>query len=399
MKLWIINFGKAWGVLRREGWWRGGKRILEGAWNLVPKRLSGDILIVSSGIGDSARYRGQHVAEELRLRGFRVAVTTQYNPLLSWYARSFSVFIFHRTLFSGKVKTLFLVAKSLRKTLIFETDDLVYDPEYITQTDLYQKMNTLEKKLYEHGVGGEILADPYVTVATTTTAFLADKLREKGKTVFVVPNKLSEEDLVWAEAALQKKQEVRSKKQEGEKGIRIGYLSGTPSHNKDFATISDALIELFEKYPSMRLVLAGPLDTEDRLQAYADRIDRLPFVPRQELFGNIASLDINLAPLEIGNPFCESKSELKFFEAGIVEVPTVAAATRTFSEAITDGVDGFVASSTDEWVGKIGRLIEDSELRQRISRAARETALEHYTTTNAKNEVYYEYLRSVLKKK
>ncbi len=121
-------------------------------------------------------------------------------------------------------------------------------------------------------------------------------------------------------------------------------------------------------------------------------------MPRRELFANIASLDINLAPLEIGNPFCESKSELKFFEAGIVSVPTVATATRTFREAIADGTDGFVASSTDEWVEKVGALIADSELRVRLGRAARETALEEYTNANAKNEAYYEFLRSILKK-
>jgi glycosyltransferase involved in cell wall biosynthesis len=130
-----------------------------------------------------------------------------------------------------------------------------------------------------------------------------------------------------------------------------------------------------------------------------DRVERLPFVPRRALFGNIASLDINLAPLEIDNPFCESKSELKFFEAGVVGVPTVAAATRTFCEAITDETDGFVAATTDEWVEKIGRLIADSKLRARMGQAARETALDKYTNANAKNETYYAYLRSVLKGK
>ncbi len=256
--------------------------------------------------------------------------------------------------------------------------------------DYWREMNALERKLYEHGVGGEILADPYVTVATTTTSFLADKLREKGKAVYIVPNRLSAEDVEWSHVVSPRV---------SDDVVRVGYLSGTPSHNRDFATLTDALIALFEKYPSMRLVLAGPLDTEDRLQAYRDRIDRLPFVPRRELFGNIASLDINLAPLEIGNPFCESKSELKFFEAGIVSVPTVAAATRTFREAIQDGTDGFVASGTDEWVEKIGALIADPALRARIGRAARETALEEYTNANAKNDAYYEYLRSVLKKR
>lgn len=305
----LIKIGKAWSVIRRDGVARGGRRVLEAFTALFAPVEPGDILFISGGVGDSARYRTTHVAEELRLRGFRASVTVQDNLRLLSYADQFQVFVFHRVLYTGVVPRLIERLKEARKTIIFETDDLVYDPAFLVHMDYWREMNILERKLYEHGVGGEILADPYVSVATTTTSFLAEKLREQGKTVYIVPNRLSTQDVEWSHAVTPRVPDDV---------VRVGYLSGTPSHNKDFATITEALIALFEKYPSMRLVLAGPLDTEDRLRAYADRIDRLPFVPRRELFGNIASLDINLAPLEIGNPFCEAKSELKFFEAGLV---------------------------------------------------------------------------------
>ncbi|KKT93194.1 MAG: group 1 glycosyl transferase [Parcubacteria group bacterium GW2011_GWC1_45_14] len=75
-------------------------------------------------------------------------------------------------------------------------------------------------------------------------------------------------------------------------------------------------------------------------------------------------------------------------------MPTVAVANRTFSEAISDGVDGFVAKDTDEWVSKLEKLILDEKLREEMGKKAREKALKLYTTENAKNEGYYEYLRS-----
>lgn len=388
MRLLQSNIGKAWQVLQRDGLWRGGQRIFEGFCNLIPQRLSGDILIISSGVGDSARYRGAHVAEELRRQGFRVAVTTQYNPLLARYADDFSVFIFHRTLYTGRVKVLFDRAKSLDKTLVFETDDLVFDPVFVRQMDFYRSMNALEKKLYEHGVGGEILDDPAVEAATTTTAYLAEKLRAKGKRVFIVKNKLSEEDVRWADTLPVGRETDRS-----DETVRIGYASGTATHNKDFATITEALLRILTDHPETVLVIAGPLLLDERFAPFADRIERLPFADRREHFGNLASLDINLAPLEIGEPFCEGKSELKFFEAGLVSVPTVAAATGTFAEAIHDGVDGFVARDSGEWQTKLDQLVKDPALRASMGQAAHDRVLREYVTASGTNTEYYEYLR------
>lgn len=387
MKTWLIKLGKAWAVIRRDGLVRGGRRVFAALTSFFQPIGSGDILLVSGGVGDSARYRTRHVAEELSLNSFEAKATFQDHPGLLAAVERFQVFVLHRTLFTPKLAQFIARAKELKKTIIFETDDLVYDPAFLVHMDYWQEMNALERKLYEHGVGGEILDDPVVELATTTTSFLAEKLETKGKRVFIVPNKLSVQDIEWAKQAVEQKEKNKSE-------IRVGYLSGTPSHNKDFATITEALLELFARFPNMRLVLTGPLDTEHVLNQYADRIEKLPFVPREELFSNIASLDINLAPLEIGNPFCESKSELKFFEAGIVKVPTVAAATGTFRKAITDGIDGYVATTPAEWTEKIGNLINDRELRESMGEKAYQTALERYTTRNAKNEAYYTYLRN-----
>ena len=113
---------------------------------------------------------------------------------------------------------------------------------------------------------------------------------------------------------------------------------------------------------------------------------------------NIAGVDVNIAPLEIGNPFCESKSELKFFEAGIVGVPTVAVKNRTFSEAIKDGMDGFLAGNMDEWIEKLEKLVTNENLRREMGHKAREKSLQNYTNKNSHNEGYYNYLRQIIDK-
>ncbi len=386
----LIKIGKAWAVLRRDGVVRGGRRILEAFGALFASIPEGDILLVSGGVGDSARYRTVHVAEELDHHGFRAVATVQDNPALFGTARRFKVVVLHRTLYTEKMKKYLECLKKNKVTVLFETDDLVYDPAFLKHMDYYTKMNALEKKLYENGVGGEILADPYVQYATTSTTFLKRKLEEKDKKVFLVKNKMSDEDAEWAH-------EIRSNTKKDDGIVRISYLSGTPSHNKDFATITGALVRILSEFPNVRLVLAGPLDTEDQLNRYASQIIRVPFAPRKEYFATVASMDINVAPLELGNPFCEAKSELKFFESGLLGVPTVAVANETYRGAINDGVDGFVADGEEEWYEKLKILIQDGELRKRIRDNALTTALTYYTTKNGKSEEYYQFLRSVIK--
>ncbi len=395
MKLFFIKLGKAVNSLQRDGLVAGGKRIgnylktfLGNIFNIKP----GDILIITAGVGDSALYRAHNQAEELQAHGFRVSVTMQDNPFLTSLEKKFKIFIFHRTLQTPSITKLIEKIKKQNKEIIFETDDLVFDTKYIHQTDHYKNMSYFEKKQYEKGVGEDILKDSFVKVCTTSTKFIASILETYGKKVFVTTNKLSNYWLDIADDLL--KNHIQEK--QDRKMVRIGYFSGTVGHNKDYATISDALVEVLEKYPQAELFLAGYLELENKFDKYADRIVRSPFVPRYEHFKNIFYCDIILAPLEIGDVFCEGKSELKFSESGLVKVPVVAVRNQTFSGAITDGENGFLADHTEEWVEKISRLVESEELRKSMGEKAREKALRDYTTKNSHGEEYYAYLRSKL---
>lgn len=388
----LIKVGKAWNVLKTDG----AKRIFSAAFifysqifkSFFKQWKKGDALLVSGGVaGDSSRYRTQAVSEELNLKGIKTDYTFQENPFLSIFVDNYSIFVFHRVFYNPKIAKIIQKIKSQGKEIIFETDDLVFDPKYIQGSDYFQNINELERKMYENGLGRQILRDPYVKACTTTTSFLAEKLAEYNKKVFIVPNRLTLKDLEIADEV------IRRKPKKAANCIRIGYFSGTYGHNRDFATITDVLMNLMEKHPGLELFLAGPLNIDSKLDKHGDRIKQLSRVSRAKHFENISEADINIVPLEMENPFCEAKSELKFFEAGIVETPTVAVANRTFSEAIDDGVDGFLAKDELEWKEKLEKLICDKNLRIEMGRKAREKALKKYSTKNADNSEYYNYLK------
>ncbi len=439
MKATLTRYGgKVLSVFKQDGFWGGTKKIFQAILTMLRPIGQGDVLFIASGtIGNSWRFRVQNVAEELELNGFKTSFVIQEHPLLLSYVDKFSVFVFHLTNYTPQIKALIEKIKFAGKEIIFETDDLLFDAELVKQQDFFKNSNALQKQFYAKGIGSEILSDPYVKVATTTTTFLAEKLAAHGKKVFLVPNKLSKKDLEIAEGIMEhktwnKEHEMQNKEHKMQNienetcntehetdhvenktvkmkqdcsmlhapcsTIRIGYFSGNLSHNQDFSSITEALVAIMEKHSEVELILAGPLSIKSTLNKFADRIKQLPYVDRKKHFANLASVDINLAPLEIDNPFCIAKSELKFFEAGIVQVPTVATANQTFCQAIEDGVDGFVAKDTQEWLEKLERLIADENLRKAMGAKAREKALANYTTSNAKNEEYYDYLKTKLKK-
>ena len=89
----------------------------------------------------------------------------------------------------------------------------------------------------------------------------------------------------------------------------------------------------------------------------------------------LATSDIGLAPLP-DNPFTRGKCSFKVLEYSASGLPVVASPIGTNAQFVRDGVNGFLATATDDWVDKIGQLVENPGLRQSMARAGVERARE-----------------------
>jgi len=88
--------------------------------------------------------------------------------------------------------------------------------------------------------------------------------------------------------------------------------------------------------------------------------------------------DIGVYPLA-DDEWSKGKCGFKAIEFMACGVPVVAAAVGVNREIIEDGVNGFLASTEDEWVDKLGRLLTSRELRQRFGEAGRRTIETRYS--------------------
>ena len=67
------------------------------------------------------------------------------------------------------------------------------------------------------------------------------------------------------------KKNIAEKTAEERKTVKLGYFSGSITHNDDFILIQPAVAKIMEKYPQTELHIAGILDIPKELEAFLKR--------------------------------------------------------------------------------------------------------------------------------
>jgi glycosyltransferase involved in cell wall biosynthesis len=294
--------------------------------------------------------------------------------------RAADIVVLWRAAWDTEVIAVVEAARQSNAKLVFDLDDLMIDPELATVAviDGIRTQEIPEAAVRDHYTRvRDTMAHADFCIATTDE--LARHMRIHGKPTFVVPNGFDAATLLASRRAL------RARRQSpGDGLLRIGYALGSRTHHRDFAQAAEAVGRILRERPDCRLVLFNshidfkPLIDVAEFPALAGLDSRIEWrwtVPLDQLPDELVRFDINLVPLEVGNPFCEAKSELKHFEAALVEACTVASPTGPFRRAIAHGRTGFLAATPDDWYVALRSLVDDAGLRERMGHAAYLSAL------------------------
>lgn len=332
-----------------------------------------DVLIINGCyLPHPSRYRVDHQIEQLEAYGLS-ANHVNYDHLTLDILKYYRCFIFYRCPMTSVIKKFITMAKSENKKVFFDVDDLVIDTKYTNNIKYIKEMSKEEKKLYDDGVNRMKETFKMCDYAITSTDALAKELKKYGKEVFVNRNMASEEM-----TALSIKANNQIKKDESK--VIIGYLSGSITHNDDFNLILPVIVKLLKETDNLYLQIAGILDVPEELKDYKNRIIVTPFVDWKKLPEIIASIDINLAPLE-DSIFNEAKSENKWVEAALCKTVTIASNIGAFKYAIKNGKTGVLCNNKNEWYVNLKKLIEDKKYRESIAETAYNEVVQNNITT------------------
>lgn len=271
---------------------------------------------------------------------------------------------------------LIATARSRGRRVLFDVDDLIFDTRFTHMVMDALDQTTAETDLdFWFGVMARIgetmrLCDGVIV----TNDYLARRAADFcGLPGFVVPNFLNGAQLDLSARIVERK---RASGWRRDARIHLGYFSGTPSHNRDFAIIADTLAELLQRDRRLVLRIVGFLEPKGRLAAMPQRIERFPlqdFVNLQRLIGEV---ELNLVPLQ-DNTFTNCKSELKVFEAAITGTLSIASPAFTLQRAIEEGETGYLAPA-HRWEEVLLRAIDRLGDYPRMAEAALAAAEARY---------------------
>lgn len=276
------------------------------------------------------------------------------------------VFIYREALLTGSIR----FEKAFKKTktkIIYDFDDAIW---HLDVSNANQRLSWLKRPQKTHTLFR--LAD----LIFAGNSYLAEYARRYNKEVRIIPTTI-DTDFHRPDPSRRNKDV-----------LTIGW-SGSITTIKHFESALDCLRIIKRKYGD-RICFAvmgdaGYSNSELGIQGIA--------WSSQTEVDTLNTFDIGIMPLP-DDEWAKGKCGLKGLSYMALEIPTIMSPVGVNTAIIQDGENGFLASTLEEWVEKISKLIESEELRQYLGKEARKTVLERYSVVAYKH-VYEHELREL----
>lgn len=261
------------------------------------------------------------------------------------------VFIAREALMTGSI---FFEKKLYKKKIpfIFDFDDAIWYENVSPANRIFKWIKNPNKT-------SKIIEKASLVIAGND--FLASYARKYNSNVQVIPTTVDTSRFSL------------NKNTENKKKITIGW-SGSNTTLEHFKMAIPILIKIKEKFKDFIEISI----ISDRYFRHPDlEINSLIWSSEKEV--ELMSLfDIGIMPLP-DNEWSRGKCGLKGLTYMALEIPTIMSPVGVNTKIINQGVNGFLATTEQEWIDCLSKLIESESLRKQIGKEGRKTVLEKYS--------------------
>ena len=153
--------------------------------------------------------------------------------------------------------------------------------------------------------------------------------------------------------------------------VTIGWI-GSPNTSKYLDEIINALERLHQAYSIKFLMVNG-----EKKLSFTGHLELVPWSERGEVDA-LLQMDIGIMPLP-DSPWERGKCGYKLIQYMACGLPVIATPIGINRDIVHHGVNGYLASSEDEWVDYLGKLVTNAKTRQEMGKNGYALVQQSYT--------------------
>jgi glycosyltransferase involved in cell wall biosynthesis len=310
-----------------------------------------DITIVTSSFLDEATWKVFYQKGFLlkKVLGILKGVINRHLLLLKIHQFD-KVFIHREAAMIGPAYFEWVYAKIFKKKLIFDFDDAIWLKDVSDANENLSWLKFPNKTKF-------IIKYAHTVIAGNT--HLSNFALQFNKNVSIIPTTID----TSYHLPLQKKQTDK---------IKIGW-TGSSTTNKHFELLKKVLATITSKFSQVEIIMIS------NVAVYNNEFD-IKFIKwnQQTEIEDLSQINIGIMPLP-NDEWAKGKCGFKGLQYMALEIPTIMSPVGVNTEIIQDGVNGFLASTEEEWLSKLGLLIQSEKLRKKLGKAGRQTVIDNYS--------------------
>ncbi|MCU0356614.1 MAG: glycosyltransferase family 4 protein [Cyclobacteriaceae bacterium] len=334
------------------------------------------------GESPSQRFRFEQYLESLKNAGYTCRVST-FLPASSWRifyqpghlpaklslllggffrrvrvlataSRSDFIFLHREAAPIGPPVFEWILTRVLRKKIIYDFDDAIWLTDKTNESAPEQwlrwrsKVGSICRWSYKISCGND---------------YLADYARQFNPNVIVNPTTIDTENL--HNPALYQVTKNPEK-------VVIGW-TGSHSTLKYLTDFIPVIRELQARHSNLYFLVIADRDS-------APEVDRYEYIPWNKVTeaADLLTMDVGIMPLP-DDVWTRGKCGFKALQYMSMEIPCVVSPVGVNSAIIEHGVNGFLATTLEEWMLYLEELIHNETLRRQLGQAGRKRVIENYS--------------------